>query len=342
MTNTQLRNLGRQDQVNLIAFAPYANQGAYVEANRAQGVLAMPANVANNEQVVIGSNTFTFKQLTTDTTRTCLAIDGTSPVVLLTLSGAPAVALAAGDLFRVDNEIFKIDAVVDAAAFKYRAIGGRCGTSRAVHAGGTSVFQAAVATTTDIPVGLNATLTPAVALPALAAEINNAIATGGIRATSKASTIYDPGATVADGVARPDSERAGKVIAVVGPATDCLVVYSAIAENSVLATTETLAGANNAWVQGATMLGGLAESIRRIMMVSKVPVAAEVTFGKLVIAVPFTPRVVRVDVTVTASGLAKAWVGAYSYDPTTKLLTIDNSGATDWATTDTVTVLIAE
>lgn len=342
MSITQMRNLGRQDELNLIAFAPYAAGGAYVEANRAQGVLAIVANVANNEQVVIGSNTFTFKQLTTDTTRTALAIDGTSPVVLLTLSGAPAVALTAGDLVRIDNEIFKVDGVVDLATFKYRLIGGRSGTARAVHAGGASVFQAAVATTTDIPVGLNATLTPAVAIPALVAEINNAILTGGTRATSKASTIYDPGATYASGAARPDSERAGKVIAVAGPAADCVVVYSAIPENSVLATTETLGGANNAWVQGATMLGGLAKTPRRCMAFSKVPTAAEVTFGKLVFSVPFTPRAVRVDVTVTASGLAKAWVGAWLYDSTAKTLTVDNSGATDWAATDTVTVILFE
>lgn len=340
MAITQMRNLGRQDELNLIAFAPVANQGAYVESNRAQGVLSAPGNVVNNETVVIGTTSFVFKQLTTDTTQTCLAIDGTSPVVLLTLSGAPAVALAAGDLVRIDNEIFKIDAVVDAATFKYRLIGARCGTTRAAHTGGTSVFEAAVQTTTEVPVGLNATLTPAVWLPALAAEINNAVLTGGIRAASKASNLWDPGATFADGALRPDSERSGKVIAVVGPATDCMVIYSAIPENSVLATTETMT--NAVWTQGATMLGGIAKATRRVMAFAKVPTAAEDTFDKLVLVVPFTPRAVLVDVRVTASGLSKAWNGGYTYDSTTKLLTIDNAGATDWAVTDTVYVIVVE
>jgi len=71
-----------------------------------------------------------------------------------------------------------------------------------------------------------------------------------------------------------------------------------------------------------------------------VPTAAEVTKGEIVIAPDFAPWGVQVFVTTTADGTIVAWDGAIVIDPANGLVTIDNSGAVDWAATDTVTILV--
>lgn len=334
----ELRKLSLFLQDKLVSFAPFAARGIYADGRLAQNSLFMSGNVVADETVTIGTNVFKCKAITTDTTRTALALNNTDVVSQVTLSGAPGVALANGDLIRIDNEIMKIIDASLAATFKYTVVRARSGTTIASHAGGASVFQAAVATTTEIPVGVNVTLTPVVFLAALIQEINNAVANGQ-RVAAKASTIFDPGATYADGVAFPDSGRAGKVIAYAN-STDTMIVTSAIPENSVLATTETLT--NGAWNQGATLIGGTPVAIRGEKLHMRVPTAAEVTQGKMFFKVGFTPRINVVDVRITATGVAKGWNGGVLFvaDPTGSggTVVVDNTGATDWATTDTVMV----
>ena len=314
-----------------------ADRVVYVPARFAYNTLQAAANIALDETVTIGTNVFQFKAITTDSTRTGSLANASVPVVL-TASGA--MTWAAGDLLRLDNEIVKIYALVTAAPTTQAVVlRARCGTSAAVHAA-SSIFQAAAATTTQIPVGYNATLTPAVWVPALAAEINNALQ-GGQRATAKASTIYDPGTgtgSPSGSITITDAQRAGKVVAIVPTTVDAMFLRSAIGEVSVLATTETLAGANNVWVGGATMSGGAAATQLQNFSASRVPTAADVTYGFLQFYIPFTPRFVRVDAIITASGINKLWVGGWLYDTATKLLKIDNVGATKFAATDTVLV----
>lgn len=335
----ELRKLSLALQDKLVSFAPYASRAVYADGKLAQNSYFMAGNIVADEDVVIGADTYRCKALTTDTTANLSAagLADLEPVSLLTLTSAPGVAVSAGDLFRVENEIVKIEAVVDAATWQYRVIRARCGTTVAAHAGGTDVFQAAVATTTQIPVGVNATLTPAVYTAALVQEINNAAATGGIRASAKASTIYDPGATYADGVARPDSARAGKVNAIL-ISTDTVLVTSAIPENSVLATTETTT--NGAWQQGATLIGGAAVANKVLKAFSRVPTAAEVTKGSMLFKLDFTPSTYIVQVLITATGVAKGWVGGVTIDADPSgsgcTVIVDNTGGTDWAATDTV------
>ena len=113
------------------------------------------------------------------------------------------------------------------------------------------------------------------------------------------------------------------------PASDCVVIYSVLPEACVLATTETMT--NAAWGAGATMADGAAPALIRRIVFRRVPSAADVSLGKLMYKVPFTPRSYTVQVLVTATGIAKAWVGGVTFDGTTGIVTVDNAGATDWA-----------
>ena len=123
-------------------------------------------------------------------------------------------------------------------------------------------------------------------------------------------------------------------------ANEVLIVHHEIGVNA-LACTETLAGTNNAWAS-ATMYGGvaLADAIPLVRMEARVPLAQEVTLDDMHFVFPFTPTKVLIDVRVTSGGARKAWDGGYTI--TGRRVTLSNAGSTDWATTDTVTVLASE
>lgn len=108
----------------------------------------------------------------------------------------------------------------------------------------------------------------------------------------------------------------------------------------VLACAETLGGANNAWA-AANTYGGRADGPRRISVQKRVPLAVEVALGNMHFQFDFPPKTVFIDVSVTATpGLAKDWLGTYSIDG--NLLTVNNGGGTDWAATDTLTVIVTD
>lgn len=100
---------------------------------------------------------------------------------------------------------------------------------------------------------------------------------------------------------------------------------------------ETMAGAGNTVEDIAH---GQYDSLGRLGLFVVVPTAAEVTKGSLTFAPDFTPRFAEANVSVTADGSAKAWDGAVTLDVTNNLVTVDNSGAVDWAVTDTVVVRV--
>lgn len=333
MVHTPVRRLADDYQDRLYAAGQYSNGMAYTPGRQAQNTLGAASGtgaVVADETVTIGTNVFQFKALTTDSTKTA-SLNNSEDISLLTASGAMTWNL--GDLLRLDSEIVKIlRFVVGAETTQAIVARHRSGTAVAAHVT-AAIFQASAVHATNIPVGLNATLTPAVWTVALAAEINNAKA-GSERATAKASTIFDPGSTVTDAF------RSNKVIATAGPSSDCVVIYSVLPEACVLATTETMT--NAAWGAGATMADGAAPSLVRRIVFRRVPSAADVSLGKLMFKVPFTPRHYSAQVLITSSGIAKGWVGGVSFDSTTGLVTVDNAGATDWAATDTVVLTVEE
>lgn len=106
--------------------------------------------------------------------------------------------------------------------------------------------------------------------------------------------------------------------------------------HSPLATTETLAGANNGWA-AATMFGGRAvDTLKASVLASRAATAVEEAMELMVFPLTFTPTAFLVQVR-TAAGAAKAWDGTATIVGNRIHLT--SGGTTDIAATDVVTVL---
>lgn len=114
-----------------------------------------------------------------------------------------------------------------------------------------------------------------------------------------------------------------------------LVVYRTNPEVDTGACSETLAGSNNLWIS-ANFFGGTAPGIRRLFYQARVPIAGEVTLTHMHFALPFAPTgIVQVWVIPTSTpGEPKAWDGTLTVNG--NILTLTNSGGTNFATTDTV------
>jgi hypothetical protein len=102
---------------------------------------------------------------------------------------------------------------------------------------------------------------------------------------------------------------------------------------------EGLAGSNNAFHNTASFFGAASAAVRGRDLVARAAVSKEVTLGNMHFVFPFKPSSVLVQVR-TSAGVAKAWDGAVSIS--NYRVTLDNSGATDWAATDIVSVLASE
>jgi hypothetical protein len=101
-----------------------------------------------------------------------------------------------------------------------------------------------------------------------------------------------------------------------------------------LACAETMAGANNQWAN-ATFYPGSNPGVNVNMMQSRAANAQEVSIGTAHFWFPFTVAAVQAQVR-TAAGVAKAWDGAVTISG--QRVTFDNTGATDWAAGDILTV----
>ncbi|MCA3717606.1 MAG: hypothetical protein IM674_05060 [Brevundimonas sp.] len=125
------------------------------------------------------------------------------------------------------------------------------------------------------------------------------------------------------------------------PSVNEVLIVGKTAETAVTACAETLAGTDNAW-NSANTYGGLSSVNGRFSMVSRVPSAQEVALGVMHFAVPFAPLAAIAAVRVTSTGAVKAWDGALLFVATgnDNRVTLNNAGTTDWAATDTVTVMI--
>lgn len=283
----------------------------FFPGNHSWGYLSIPANVADGQNVVIGSHTFQVDIINTDSADNTANGDfaNTTNPLVVDLEGYTNLDPLAvvGALVRVENEIMKVTAKTGHVATFAR---GRCGTTVASHADASDIYVSdANPTGGVIPVGLVTTLTPTAYIPALVAEIN-ALAMGWTATANSTAGMFLKSDAV--GVA-------------------------------AIATTETLAGSNNAWIQGATTVAGLAPGIKRVFFTSYVPSAADVTLDYFYMPLPFTPSFFNVEVRVTSSGIPKAWVGGVTYEAgPPKRLKITNEGAVDWAATDTVWIFACE
>ena len=109
---------------------------------------------------------------------------------------------------------------------------------------------------------------------------------------------------------------------------------------STVVLSETFASGSNVVQLMADQAPAVFSALPHVGVYRVVPTAAAVTNDSFVLALDFTPMVATVSVTTTVSGAAVAWDGSATLDVTNNLVTVDNGGTTDWATTDTVSVLV--
>lgn len=294
----RLKSLAKEVVDRLLEGREDSGQVALRPGTKAIAELYMPANLVNGDTIVVGADTFEVDIINTDSGVNTANTDDTGPlndtdaVSLVTLTAAPATAIAAGNLYRIENEIIKCTRVISTTQFV--AIRGRCGTTIATHVKNTDVYASDAAPATNIPVGLVTTLTPAVFGPAFVEEFNNAVAAGE-RATAKASTEY------ANFTAVPSlGLGVGQVV----------ILIANEAGVDVTATTEDFANStDNVW-GAATFTRGLAPSSGRVESIEVVPTAAEELVGEMHVAFPFTVRTVIVQMRITATGQQVAFTGA--------------------------------
>lgn len=298
-----LRNVGLGALIDALIADQVEDPG-----RRAINVLRIAANVASTETITIGSDIFEINIVNTDTNVNVSGGELATGTPALSNITIASHGLSVGDLIRVESEIMKVVGVISADKVTVRR--GHSGTTIATHADATDIFKAGTpATAGRIEVGLVTTLTPAAASAALLAVLN--------------------------------SEGTQRVTGVSISANEFVIVANEVGAVE-LACTETLGGANNAWA-AAAMFGGRAEGQRRISIQRRVPTAVEVALGNMHFYFPFVPvaATVRANVVVTATpGLAKAWNGAITISG--NRVTVDNTGDTDWAATDTVELIVTD
>jgi len=105
---------------------------------------------------------------------------------------------------------------------------------------------------------------------------------------------------------------------------------------ATLATTETLAGANNGWGAATLVKVGVPQDEFSTVIQSRAANAVEEAAEVMVFGFPFAPTAYTVDVR-TAAGVARAWDGAVTVSG--NLLVLTSSGTTDIVNTNVVTVV---
>jgi hypothetical protein len=107
------------------------------------------------------------------------------------------------------------------------------------------------------------------------------------------------------------------------------------ADGAPFPCTETLAGANNAWIS-ATMYGGADTTIRGRSLIRRAAVATEVTMGTMQFVFPWTVAA-AIPILRAAAGTIKQWGGVLSLSG--PVVTLTNNGTVDFADTDTFDVI---
>lgn len=312
--------------------------------------LRVASAVKNGETITIGSTVF---EVWTGGTLTAgrTAID---------LSAAPTAAAAALVYTFAANPTAADTVTIDGVVYTYRAsvtttanevlIGATLTDTRnnlvaainGADGGGTTYGSATVA---NPRVAAVATSTNAVTASARAKGTNgNAIAV----AEAGAQTSWAGGAVALTGGVDPTAAEAIPAIilavngvrcglrASAGGANDILFTSSA-GTGAAVTTTETLAGTNNAWAAAASYGGTQDTSVLNgTVLAQRAANATEVALGSMRFPFNFTPLAAIATVR-TAAGAFKAFDGVLTISGNT--VVVDNSGSSDWADTDLMTVL---
>ncbi len=274
---------------------------AYDPGSCAVNSLRVATDVVSAETVTIGTEVYEVEIVNTDSTdNTAGGSFNTTAVVTVLAATYPGLSTTLGSLIRIENEILRL--IGTGTYLTYSR--GASGTTAATHANALDIYKGDGVTAGRIAVGLVTTLTPTAFTAALVGDIN--------------------------------SQTAQSVTATLVSVNEILLSANAVGA-VILATTETLAGANNAWAATA-MYGGRAQAVRKFAIQTRVPKALDVTLGSMKFVYDFTPTLVQVFVVVTATpGVAVAWDGVVTI--ASGLVTIDNAGSTDWTTAHTLLVI---
>jgi hypothetical protein len=259
-------------------------------------------NVANNDTVVIGGKTYTFKSSLTPTEGEVL-IGGSADASLL-------------NLIRAINHT------------------GTPGTDYSCAAANTQVSAASSVTSHAFQVTALVKGTPGNAIATT--ETSGHLSWGGATLASGA----DPSAAEFTTALTTAINTTGVLEAVRISANEVLVIDRSNTSFQAKACSETLAGSNNAWAAANSYGGhGTPDTLPAIAMINRAAITQEVTLGNMHFVLGFAPVSVIVQVTSSA-GAKKAWDGAVTISG--KRVIVDNSGATDWAAGDIVTLLASQ
>lgn len=291
----------------------------------------------DRETVTVDGDVYEIVDLSTDSTVDILTFwNNTDQVITQTAIDPADYTFTVGQYVAVESEIaivtsIKVNSATDWDVTFYR---GLAGTTIAAHATGTTAIEVqAVTALTAGAITVPATaVTQAAGLDALAAVIANDSARGPFESGKIDSNVFGVG-----------NQLAGVLPKITSPEwtfynlddVNGLLVSDVVGERGA---TVAEAGANMAWDDTATSGGSQPAVSRTEMTISRVPTAAEVTagimyfkVGGLVLGTP------AVDVYTTATGVAVAHDGTVAVvDANNGIISVDNGGLTDWATTDTV------
>lgn len=287
--------------------------------NLAFSNLRVEADVVDGTKVVVAGDTYEIEVITTDSGDNTANGDfvGTADPLDVDLSQSDytnLIPLITGDVIRIGTEMMRVIGTrVDSATgvTLTRFSRGYAGTTNATHADAADILvhAAALTVTGAFSVPLITTLTPAAFIDSFVGVLNE---------------LND------------QSLRAIDLTA-----TNEVLIYRTIPGAFTAACSETLAGANN--TIDAAFRAGFAKSALAISTQSRVPTASEVGTGTMLFPLPFDPTLVFVRVITTATGVAVAWVGAKAITVASggdsAFVTVDNIGAVDFATTDTVEII---
>jgi hypothetical protein len=302
----------------------------------------------DRDTVEIGDNTapeegldiYEIVDISTDSTVDVLTFwNNTDEVITQTaIDGAGDYQFAVGDYVAVESELAIVTAVVinatdDNDVTFYRGV---MGSTIAAHATGTTAIEVkeATALTADTITVPTIAVTAVAGLDALAAIIGNDSARGPFDSNFIATNVFGVGNQLT-GVLTKMTQRQWRFINY-DDTTGFLISTVGGARGVVVDD----AGLTNATLLPAATAGGSSANANVNHVVTLVPSAAEVTAGVVVIPCNFEPTGASVTVSTTATGASEAWDGDIILDRTLNLVTVDNTGLVDWATTSTVSVVI--
>lgn len=335
----------------------FVNQRIWDPGQCAMNVLRLASAGKNLETITTGTDIFEINTQTGRDVSPHIPIDciATSVQAQGTLTSADTGAFTAGKIVTIGTKVYTFRATITGASVDGDVLAGANGDAgltnlmNAINLG-TGAGTTYAAAMTAGPASSGAVTAHALVITALAggtAGNSLTFSTDEAKLSVDAATLgtttagVDPTATnvaTAFVLAMNTSGTLGLVAEKIS--ANEVVVALQPPSVSTMATTETLAGSNNAWDQ-TTLRGGKAAGLRRRSKQKRVPTTQEVTLTHMHFEFDFAPSLAEIRVVVTATpGLNVAFDG--SVEISGDRVTIIDGGSTHLATTQTVFVEVTD